>query len=347
MPAINPGSIPTGTNTYIPSHEATNNMVVDFSRNPDTFPLSKYSQYVPVTENLGRYIEMTVEMAGRIINSNGADMAWPDGVDAPSGAGNREFFQFKGYQTKRYASAFSLGELAAEQAAWDVLAQYARIHAQRMMTLRTQLAVTALAGTAWGANTSAVSSIAGVTGKWDVSTTARKDIKKSLDFAFEIINIATLGAVKQDQMLLLMSPTCARLLSASQEIVDHIKGSPFAKEEIEGGLGNAVYGLPSTLYGFPVVVEDAVKVTSRKGNTKAASYVLGATTPYLLSRPGELEGVEGAPSFSTLTTFLKEELTLEQKHERDDRKHVGRCVDDTDTVVTAPISGFAFTAAVQ
>lgn len=337
-------AIPSGSNTYIPSHDATNNMVVDYSRNPDSFALPSYSQYIPVETQVGRYLKMTVEMAGRLVNSDGREMSWGDGNDAPSGAGNRESFEFLAYQTRRFASAFFLGELAVEQASWDVLAQHARIHAQRIMTLRTQLAVTALTGHSWpAAHTAAVSSIG--TAKWDASTTERKDIKKSLDYGFEVIHKATLGSVSQDQVQLLIGPELARKIAASQEIVDHIKGSPFAKEEIEKGLGNAMYGLPSTLYGYPVTVEDAVKVTTRKGATKATEYILPLATPFLLSRPGELEGVEGAPSFSTLTTFVKEEMTVESKHDRDNRTHKGRVVDDTTSVVTSDISGFAFTAA--
>jgi hypothetical protein len=333
-------TIPQGTNTYIPSHDATNNMVVDYSRSPDEFSLPEYTQYIPVETNVGRYLEMTVEMAGRIVNANGSDMQWPDGVDAPSGAGNRESFEFKPYTTRRFASPFFLGELSVEQASWDILAQYARIHAQRMMTLRTQLAWSAIIAHSW-VNTGTATALGGA--KWDVATTANKAIKASLDAAFEKINLATLGAVRQDQVQVVVTPTAARLISKSQEIVDHVKGSPHALAEIEGTMGKNWYGLPKKLYGYPIIVEDAVKVTSVKGATKATSYVAPSDDAYMLSRPGELEGVEGAPSFSTITTFLKEELVVEQKHDRDNRTHKGRICDDTATVVTSGISGHQIT----
>ena len=95
-----------------------------------------------------------------------------------------------------------------------------------------------------------------------------------------------------------------------------------------------------------VVVEDAVKVTSRKGATKASSYVLAAETPFMCARPGGLDGVEGSPSFATHSVFLKEEMTVESKHDRDNRRHLGSITDDFAAVVTAPISGFLFTDAV-
>jgi hypothetical protein len=217
------------------------------------------------------------------------------------------------------------------------------------MTARTQAAVTLMttAGNWAAAHTSAVSSISGVTGKWDVSTTARRDIKRSLDYAAETIVKATLGAVKQENLMVVMSPGCARRISVCQEIVDYIKGSPAAEKELVKTLSTPNrFGIPDTLYGYKVVIENAVKVTSRKGATKATSFVLGDTTPFMCSRVGGLEGIEGSPSFSTCQIFMYEELTTEQKHDRDNRRHLGRVVDNYAAKLVAGISGFLFTAAV-
>jgi len=345
-----PTSTPGQYTTYIPDTAATGNLVTDFSRNPDSFALPEYCQYVPVEKNEGRYVEMTVEMAGRILDTNGGDFYWPDEGEAPTGYGNLETFQFKSYVSRRYAFPFRMGELAAEQATWDVLAHHARYASQRCMTWRTQQAVTTAttSGNYPSGHTSAVSSISGVDGKWDVSTTARKDIKASFDYAAEIVLKATLSAVKPEDLMIVMSPGCARKIAASQEIVDHIKGSPAAEKELTKTLSRANrFGLPENLYGYKVVIEDAVKVTSRKGATKATSYVLPDATPFMCSRVGGLEGIEGAPSFSTLTAFLKEEMSVESKHDRDNRRHLGRVVDDFSVVGTAFISGFLFTAAVD
>lgn len=343
-------AFPGQYNTFIPNMDATNNMVVDFSRNPKKFALPKWAQYTPVKKNLFYYLLMTVEMAGRVLNADGADLYWPDNADRPSGAGNTESFEFIPSKTKRYNSGFQIGDLTAEQADWQILAQHARIHAQRMMTFRSLRAVTnaVTAGNYAAANTAAVSAISGVTGKHDLSTTARKDIKRSLDYAADVIRKATLGAVMPEDLIFVCSPGYARKISVSQEIVDHIKGSPAAKEELTTGLGpNSQYGLPSQLYSYNIVVEDTVRVTSRKGAPKVADYILPDATPFMCSRPGGLEGIEGAPSFSTHTIFLKEEMTVEEKHDTDNRNHKGSITDDFASVVTAPISGFLFTAAVN
>ena len=343
-------TFPTGSNTFVPSTEATNNLVTDYSRNPSKFALASWAQYVPVKNTVGYWTEMTVEMAARLLNADGASEAWPDGNDAPTQHGNLESFEFKPFACQRFAPGFRIGEHSAAQATWDILAQHARHAAQRTITLRTMKAVTVAttAGNYPSAHTSAVSSINGVTGKWDLSTVARQDIKRSLDYAFEQINLSTLGSVTPDQVQVVLSPRCARKMAATQEIKDYIKGSPAAKEDLKTGLSTkpGFYGLPETYSGYKLVIEDAVRVTSRKGATKAASYVLDETTPFMTSRVGELEGVEGAPSFSTIQVFLYQEMIVESKHDRDNKVHKGRVIDFYDTQMVSNISGFLFTAAV-
>ncbi len=323
--------------------------MIDFSRNPKKFALPKYVQYVPVKKNVGKYLEMTIEMAGRILNTDLSDLVWPDGADAPEGAGNLEQFEFKSYITTRYAPGFRVGEIAAEQAEWNLLAHNARSTAQRMMTGRTQKVVTMAQtpGNYPTGHTLAVSSIDGVTGKHDLSTTARKDIKRSFDYAADTIRKQTLGCVEPNELIVVVSPGWARKVSACQEIVDHIKGSPDAIKEIEGRLGpNSQYGLPSQLYGYEIRVEDAVRVSTAKGATTVKSYIMADDKPFMCSRPGELEGVEGSISFSTFTLFLKEEMTVESMHDKNNRNHKGRVVDDFGAVITAGISGFLFQDAV-
>lgn len=338
---------PGGHNTYIPSTQATDNMVVDFSRNPNDFALAKYAQYIPVKLNNGRYTRITIEVAGRVMQVNLADRLWPDGTDAQLGHANRESFGYFNYRTERYQYPVNHGELAAEQASWELMATAARQQAQAAMTSRTQKAISLLEDTGeWGSSTSAVSSMSGVTGKHDVSTTARKDIKRSFDVAARTIQLNTLSAVRPADMMVVVGPDWARRISVSQEIVDHIKQSPAALGELEDGLGpNNRYGLPSQLYGYPIVIEDTAKVTSRKGATVARSFVMDGDSVIMLSRPGGLVGVEGARSFSTCTVFLKEEMTVESKHDRDNRRMQTRVVDDFDVKLTAPAAGFLMTDA--
>lgn len=347
MTATFPGG---NVNTFVPSTQATDNLVIDFSRNPEKFPLNKYCKIVPVSKSVGYYTRLTVEEAGRVLQTNLSDRKWADGDDAPSGRGNSESFEFLSYQTERYVYNFRLGQKSAAQASWDILAQHGRIVAQQAMTGRTQMAITKLTTTGNYDSShvnSDVTTISGVTGQWDASTVSRKDIKRCLDYAADTIRKDTLGSISMEDFRLVISPDCARRIAVSNEIVSHISQSPDALAEIKGKLGPAAaYGLPSRLYGMEVVIEDTVKVTSRKGATKATSYVLGGDYAIVMARPGSIDAPKdsnSAPSFATLTLFAYEEMTVEEKLDVDNRVHRGRVVDDFDIQLTAPISGFLFT----
>ena len=340
-----------GANTgYVPNHEASGKMVVDFSRNVKDFSLNKYIQIVTTKQAIGYYLEMTVEQAGRGGDPN--KYVWPDGDDAPSGTDGTESSEFKPFRAERFAPTFRLGDMGVQQATWDIVAQHARITAQLAMTLRTQRCVTVLTTSGNYASThrSAVGSISGNTGNWAQSTTARQTIKHSLNYAANIIKKDTLAAVKTKDLILVVSPDTAIGMSESQEIVDHIKGSPMALAQIRGDLpgGNVEFGLPDTLYGYQIVVEDAVKVTSKKGATKAASYVLPSGTAFMCARPGGLVGLENAPSFSTCTLFVwnQNDMSVETKNDTDHKRTSGRVIDTSVPIMTAPVSGFLFTSAV-
>jgi hypothetical protein len=326
-------------------------MVVDFSRNVKDFAVNRYAQIVPVDKMVGYYMKMTVEQAGRLVNSNLADLQWPDGNESPDFNDGTESHEYLAYAAKRIATGFNIGYLTSEQATWDIIAAHSRIHAQRMMTARTLRAITAAttSGNYDSTHVSAVTggSITGVSTKWDVSTTAAQSIKRSLNHAAELILKDTLAAIDINDLVVVISPGLARKLAVAQEIVDHIKGSPDALPQIRGELagGNSMFGLPDKLYGFPLVVEKTVRVSTQKGATTSRGFVLPDTTPFMCARPGGLVGVEGAPSFSTITIFMKEEMTIETKDDPDNRRTKGRITENYDTIVTAPVTGFLFTGA--
>lgn len=341
---------PSGQNVYVKDHESSGRLVVNFSRNVRDFAVNSYCQIVPTKKTSGLYLEMTIEEAGRIINSSLANFAWADGAPSPEGFEGTEKHEWKDFRCERYMFGVTLGDLTVDQASWDIKNQYAALKAQQAMTARTQLAITALTtgGNYDASHTEAVASISGNTGTWAASTTARQDIKRSLNFAANVILKDTLAGIDINDLQLVMSPGCAKELAETQEIVDHIKGSPDALAQIRGELPgrNAIYGLSDKLYGFPVVIEKTVKVTSRKGATKATSFVLGDSTPFMAARPGGLVGVEGAPSFSTCSIFMLEEMTSETFRDAKDRRTLMRVVENYDVVMTAPVSGFLFTSAV-
>ncbi len=343
---------PSSHNVFVKDHNATGKLVVDFSRNVNSFAVNKYCQIVPVDKVAGYYLEMTVEEAGRILNADLSNFAWADNADAPEDSDGTESFQYKEFRARRYKYGFRLGDRTVDQSTWDIVAQHGALKAQQAMTARTQKAITLLttAGNWDATHTSAVASISGNTGNWGASTTARQDIRRSLNFAANIILQDTLAAVDPADFILVISPGLAKEMVETQEIQDFIKGSPAAYASVKGDLAdqnkNIAYGLPTQLYGYELVIEKTVKTTSRKGATKATSFVLADATPFMVSRPGGLEGQYGSPSFSTCTIFIKEEMTVETLHDVNNRLTRGRVVEDFDPILTANVSGFLFTAAV-
>lgn len=341
---------PSATNVYIPDHEASGKLVIDFVSPKSRFQLNKYIQMVDVTKQIGMYLKMGLDEAVRLVNTDLSDFLWPDGADEPDGKDGTNDFEFLQYDTKRFAYAFTLGNLTVDQATWDIVAQHAAIKAHQAMVARTVKAVTALttSGNYDSTHTSTVAALTTSGYTWANSTSVRQTIKKSLNSAAETILKDTNGVVKPEDLRLVISPTLARAMSESQEIVDLVKQSSPAMQYLQGNgtFSNTEsrFGLPSNLYGYEVVIEDTVRNSTRKGATASRGFALGSTVAVLCSRPGGLQGVAGAPSFSTATMFVKENLTVEKKDDTDNRRVKGRVVDDFAVVMTAPVSGFLFTS---
>lgn len=336
--------LPGGSNTYVKDFRSSGKLQVSFSRNPNKFALANYAQIVPVERDAGFYLNINVEQAGRIVSTDLSEFRWPDSADAPDANDGTEKFNFKDFRTTRYAYPFKLGQKAREQADFDIEKTEAAIVSQRAMTARTQSAVTVLTADAnWDAShVKIVSSIPNNSGTWDASTTARQDIKRSLHYADEIIAMDTLGVVSPDDFQIVMNPNTAKGIARCQEIVDHIKGSPDAYGQVNGGGKWGKYGLPDRLYGYPIVIEDAVKTTNTRGATRAAQRVLPDGVVLMLSRVGGMVSQGDGPSFSTITLFVYEDMSVETKDDPDNRRMKGRVVDDFAAVLTAPVSGFYF-----
>ena len=349
-------AFPASGNVFVKDHRATNGLIVDFSRNPSQFALNKYAQIKGVAKEAGYFLKMTVEECGRILNTDLSDFVWADGQERPLRNEGDESFLFQDYKTQRYDYGFNLGDKAVNQADWDIVGTHSRIHAQQAMTARTQLAKTMLDtigdGSLGGSSThtSAVASITGNTGNWGQSTTQRQDIKRSFNYAAQLILQDTLSAIDETSLIVVMPPAVAIEMSECQEIVDHVKHSETAIDQIRGDgkfkNPNARFGLPLQLYGCDIVVDATYKTTSKKGATAAKEAVLGTNVAYMVARPGDLVAPSGGPSFSTLTLLALEEMTVETLRDERNRRVEGHVVDDICLVLTAPVTGFRFTSAV-
>lgn len=337
-----PSGGPNG-NTYVPSFEASGEIVVQYSRNPKDFALNSYITLTPVEKSTGYFLSIQPDNAARILSATSSDFIWPDGNDAPTGAWNTEAFTFSPFNTVRYNYPFRLGYKAVEQAVWKIIASHAAMAAQQCMTSRTLEVATLLDtdGSYPTGHYATATSLGG--GFWSDGTAANPIIKKTLNAAAQTIQKDTVGVVRPRDLVLVISPTAADLMASSQEIHTYLAQSPSALAQVRGDVPsqNGLWGLPDILYGYRLAIEDAVYGSTPKGaQTFSPGYIKGSNTAWLVARPGQLVGTEGAPSFSSCHLFVYEEMTVESKDDVDNRRHTGRVVDDRGVKMVSGASAF-------
>lgn len=331
-----------GLSTYIPTTNdlATGALQVEFTRTINSFALSRYATLVPTTKMTGYYLRQDVTDNVRVTDVN--EFVWPLGNDRPTGKQNS--FDFVQYSTQRFAFPFYIPQETTQQAAWDVVAQHARSKAQLAMTRRSMAAASVLSTSGnWSGNyvsTPGTSPISA--GSWTGSTVVNGYIQKSIQGVMQQVSKSSGGAVAPNQLIMVISPTVAQIISQAPETKDYVKNNPFTLQFYQGSDTFSRWGIPPTLFGLgDVVVDDSVKVTSKKGaSSTTSSYVLG-TGAYFVSRPGGLVGVEGANSFSTLQIFAYEDMTVEQFNDPLNRRVEGRVIDNSVPAIVAPVSGYA------
>ena len=330
-----------GLNTYVPSTNAlaTGALQVEFTRAVNTFPITKYAQIVPVNQMTGYYLRLDSDDNVRVTDVN--EFAWPLGNDRPVGKTN--VHDFVSFAAQRYAYPFYIPNETVKQAAWDIVAQHARSKAQLAMTSRSMRTATALTGSAavtsftnvgnYYATGTAISGAA-----WTGSTT--NIIQKGIQTALQRISLATGGAVRgETDIMMVISPVIANLLSQTQEVRDYVKNYPAALPFLQGADTFAKYGLPPNLFGVQVVVDDSVKVTTRKGAASTTRSFVYGNSAVFVSRPGGLVGVEGSTSFATCQIFAFEDMTVENWDDPKDRRIEGRVIDNSTSELVAPVSG--------
>lgn len=343
-----PLSIASGTNTFVPNHEATNGLIVGFSRNPKSFRLSEYIKMTQVKQSVALYATWNSQNEARVIDSDAHQYLWADGADAPDGHDETDSWQWLPFTTERRAVPFTLGQKAVDQASWEILLTHSRMAASKSMVIRTQLAYNAVAAafTSSGVNTNTATALGG--GKFDVGTSTTPYLKKGLAKLSTIINKQTLGIITPDQLAIVMNPNTATSIANSAEVHDYCKGSPFAMAQLRGDEPNlnGAWGLPTLLYNHPVIVENTVRLTSKVNAASATlSYVVPDDTIMVVARQGELEGLEGSPDWSTIQMFwYGDELTVESKYDADNRRYQGRVVQDFKMVVPSQLAGYLVTA---
>lgn len=342
---------PGGSNTYLPSWEATG-LIIKYTRNPSYFRINRYVKELKVKRDQGYYLTLGGDDPYRVVSLN--DYLWEESSDAPGGRQERQAFGFLPYRTARYCFPFNLGRKSVDQAEWPILAEHAAMAACKAMTVRTILNTTLATTTAnwtgtWGTNYSAVS------GAWtNMASNTNNYIQSDINTAMIAIEQASGGIVTDEEALhITMNPTLARGCAKSYEYKQYIQGSPDALAAITDQRNpNRKYGLAPFLYGLALVVENAIRVTTPKsGNvpsppSQSRSYIWSTGYVNISSKPqGLVSEGEQTLDFSTFAFRFYEQMTTEQKSDPDNRREVGRVVEDYVDVLQAPQTGYLFTGA--
>lgn len=328
---------PGGGNTYVPSWEASMGLIA-FTRNPANFRLNNYAASVKVKKDQGYYLKLDAEEPARIVDED--DYLWADGADAPQGNGEKQLFEYTAYRTVRYNFAFNVGFKAAEQADWNVVQAHAAKTLAKSMTLRSIKAKTLLNTSGnWGSNTGAQA------GAWSTSSVANAYIQATINTAMIAIEKATNGIMGDEHdFKIVLNPTLARLIAKSPEYKTYLQGSPDALSVITSAKNpNRKYGLAPELYGLECVVENAVRVTTRKGITTSRSYIWPDDQAVILRKDSSAMAGNEYSDFSTFAFRFYEEQTVETKSDPDNRRHAGRVVEDYVATLQAPESGYLIT----
>ena len=329
-----------GLNTYVPSTNAlaTGALQVEFTRAVNSFAITRYAQIVACNQQTGYYLRLNSDDNVRVTDVN--EFAWPLGNDRPVGKMNEH--DFVTFTAQRFAFPFYIPNETVKQAAWDIVAQHARSKAQLAMTARSMRTATALtnsaAQTAFNNAGNYQANASGWKGVWTSSST--NVIQASIQDALQRISLATGGAVRSEDICMVISPTVANIISQAEEIRNYVKNYPAALPFLQGSDIFSRYGLPPNLFGVSIVVDDSVKITTRKGASSATRSFVYGNSAVFVSRPGGLIGVEGSTSFSTCQIFAFEDMTVENWDDPKDRRIEGRVIDNSTSELVSPVSGF-------
>tara|TARA_R100000501_G_C2621970_1_gene115226 strand:+ start:831 stop:1853 length:1023 start_codon:yes stop_codon:yes gene_type:complete len=336
MAEVGPGA----ASTYVPTFsEATGLVQVEYSRNPASFAVNSYAKLIPVSKDTGYYLRIDEEESARI--GSLSDTVWQDGNDAPEGI--QQDHEFSTFRTQRHAPTFVLGQKAAGNADFEIVASHARMAASKAMRIRSLRAATELTTSGnWGSDsTDSATNVGG--GQFQDATSTNNYIQKSFNGVSEAILANTNEAVTASDIVAVMSDVTAHSITESEEYRTYFQGSPFAANFVRGAGEFNEFLLLSTFFGVGgIVVDPTARVTNRKGGTTARTRIFDDDVVFV-SRPGGQMGTEGVPDFSTLSIFAYEDMTVETEDDTWNRRVRGRVVDDSAVVLTAPLSGYLLT----
>lgn len=339
-------------------------MVQGFMRDPKKMPYLKYTQLIPAPEILFMYAKLDPDEAVRLVNLN--EFTWAYDDYRPTGKAWQPRVEWLSNSTDRWDFPYTIGN--ATKRIWskngiDPQALFDRLRANHAALHRAVRVVNAMTGASWGANTTPLNTLLGTSGAgWDKSSGQEKLVDGTTNPNFQIIrrslmaikrrmHLATNAALTGEELICVIPPAVAIAIAQSGEMVEFLKGSPFAKDLTDWNVVN--WGLPPTYGGFTFVVEDTPRcfINQKEDGTVAdvtvaseKDYILSADTVFFASRPGGIDGGYGYQNFSTIQCYhfngeARVEAFSEPKHDLVE----GHIVMEDKIIAASTASGFALT----
>jgi len=364
------------TNVFIPS---ATGQIIGYIRTPGQFKLMDYVQLVRSAsqDETGKPIcayavidpdsavrpgpragtaQAQGDPAGLTLPTADAAWRWAPGDNRPPG-NIVVNFRWQTVEMLRRAYSYQYDQQTSDAADLPINQIYRQHAASLAMTVKTDRVIQLLTNVNnWPAsNTGDANVINGGKGKWNTASSDPASpnfmaIRLSVQQAAINIVQLTNAAVRPEDLRVLISPNTAMKMGSTSEIYNYVQGSVFSQERQQGrNQLNEQYGMPRYYAGLEFVVEDTPIVLDHPvyAGTPATTnrqWCMPDTSAVMVSRKGGLNGVYGAPSFSTVQIYYyKYELAVEEMTDTWNKLHLGSVVDQFAEVLAATRAGYLIT----
>lgn len=322
-------AFPSQSDVYIPGFNgsAQARLIVSYARDPKKFAVNGLVTRTPTQQQSGLWLVLRPEALARVFQDPNA-YEWRDGQPFPTGTHNAQDFRSVSYTCVRRGMPDFLGNLTEEQAVWPIRQTKQDNLAHLMMTLRAtvfynlmlnplnHLSSHVKTATQW-------SSLNGATGGgWAQGTESNPIIQRTLKNIANQIRTDTLAAVNYKDLTLVIDPTAAIIMAASQEIHSYLARSQFAFKQITGDENqNGEWGLPAKLYDMNLVVDPTLQTISGRLTVPGTFQdVMNYNTALVMAAPGALKENVGQVNsgFSSVHMFVYRGQEMVVKSKQDD-----------------------------
>lgn len=324
--------LPGPASVQIPA--AVPGLRIEYSRNPDKFHVNRVIQRIFSEKVVGKYLRIDVDEGMRLPDASTRE-TWPDGVRRP--APFKATHEFPTYTMKRYSDNFDMGSLTIDQATWPIVQSHSAMAASKAMVRKTRIMEALVTDTTNGVQFFDIAGTVG--GTWAAADTANQYILQTKNHAVGLIQDATNGQVREEEIICMMAKSTADVIGESPEYQDWLKrtAGQVTFDALRRSSGMHPSGIVSQggLYGIPVAVFDERMVTSPVGATKASrQYFSGLgiidskdvfKPAVFCVRQGGIDGANvsmddearavNAATFSSILEIWKEDMTVEAKTE--------------------------------